>query len=100
MYTNFIKLVSLRTSPQTGVAISCVDRGGFPRQCVHWLGMTDILTNAIGMYPGDFLCGRAFAHGRKGAERADDRVNAEDQPNDNAGVLDRHICVQNDIDGS
>ena len=44
---------SLRTSPQTGVAISQlfrpeIDRfnlktGGFPRQCAHWLGMTVLL---------------------------------------------------------
>ena len=37
--------MSLRTSPQTGVAISKIFRlvrlsGRFPRQCEHWLGMT------------------------------------------------------------
>ena len=41
--------MSLRTSPQTGVAISLIFRfvsvtGGFPRQRARWLGMTwDIL---------------------------------------------------------
>ena len=38
--------MSLRTSPQTGVAIrnTFPRENGFPRHCAHWLGMTFFLT--------------------------------------------------------